>query len=120
MSPGHSASTAREALGLVDVAPLHGQGREVAAGDVPVDALVNAGEFLGAAQRKDPPPGSLGLGRLVAAAVSDGLAEPELGVFGIDGKPVGTRPQGGAGIAQRLVGACDQGEQLAGDRIRRG
>ena len=61
-----------------------------------VDPLVHAGELLGPRQRQDPPPALLGLGRLAAVPVHHRLAEPELGVFGVERiAPASQTPQSG-------------------------
>ena len=79
-----------EPLRLHEIPALGGQGRQVAPGEMAVDPLVDAAELVGPAQAQDTAPRSLGLGRLAAVPVHDGLAEPELGVVGIDLKAAGT------------------------------
>ena len=60
-----------------------------------------------------------GLGRLARLAVHHGLAEEQLGVVGIERQTLGADRQGPGEIAQHLVAAGDQGEQLPRDRIGR-
>ena len=118
LSPGHSASTARHCRSASSRSPRSaGQRRQVAPGQVAVDALVQAGELLGPRQGQYPPPAVFGLGRLAAMPVHDRLAEPQLGVFGVERKPLGAALERRLEIAQHLVGPGDQGKELAGDRI---
>ncbi len=49
-----------------------------------------------------------------------GLAKPQLGILRIDGQAVSTSPQRGRGVAEPLVGTCDERVELARDRIGRG
>jgi hypothetical protein len=69
-SPRHGLGVARARVedhlpqpGFERVAPLFGQNGEVAQGDVPVDALVDAVELVGTLQGQDPPPAGFGLDR---------------------------------------------------------
>src|SRR5579883_1557946 len=57
------------------VAPLSGQPRQVAPGEMPINPLIDAGELLGASQRQDAPPARLGAGTVAPAAADHRLAE---------------------------------------------
>ena len=107
-------------LGFADIASFLGEGRQVSPGEMPVYPLVHAGELLRPRQGQDPPPAVLCLRRLAAMAVHDGLAEPQLRIFGVERKPLGAGPQSAdCGSRQHLVGAGNQGIELTDDRIRR-
>jgi hypothetical protein len=61
-------------------------------------------------QIQDPPPAVLGFGRLTPMPVHHRLAEPQLGVLGVELEPLGTGPQCFLRIAHHLVHASDQGK----------
>ena len=71
---------------LVEITPFHRQRREIAPREVAVDSLVQAGELSWPRKRQDSSPASLGLSRITAAPMHDRLAEPELGIFGVERK----------------------------------
>jgi hypothetical protein len=82
-SPRHGLGVARARVedhlpqpGFERVAPLFGQNGEVAQGDVPVDALVDAVELVGTLQGQDPPPAGFGLDRPGGPKISGTVSWP--------------------------------------------
>ena len=73
--------------GLDRVAAFLGQHGEIAPGEMPIDAHVQAGELFGTPQSQDPPPARFGLGRFAPLPMHHRLAEQELGVLIVEGNP---------------------------------
>ena len=106
-----------EPPGLGPVAALFGQDGEVAEGHVVVDTLVDAAELVGTLERQDPPPAGFGLGWLARLAVQDGLRKCSSASSGSIRGLSETCVQGRGKVAEHLVAAGDQGEELAHDGI---
>ena len=106
-------------LGLVDVAPLVGQRGQVAAGEVPVDAHVQAGKLSRDAAAQDPPPASSASADSPRWRWITALRNRSSASSASRASPSATGPQGGGGVAQHLGGPGDQGEQLPRDRVAR-
>ncbi len=79
--------------GLDRVAAFLGQHGEIAPGEMPVDAHVQAGELFGTPQSQDSPPARFGFGRFAPLSMHHRLAEQELGVLVVEAEPLGAGPQ---------------------------
>ncbi len=104
---------------LIVIAAFLGQRRQIAPGEVAVDALVHAGKLLRPLDRQNPPPAPLGPVVIASLAANNRLAKEQLGVVRVDRQARRARRQSLLGLAQHLVRPRDQGIQLAGDRIGR-
>ncbi|MGO9470565.1 MAG: hypothetical protein ACLQVF_41260, partial [Isosphaeraceae bacterium] len=109
----------RERSGLIMMAPLLGQRRQVAPGEVSVDALVHAGKLLWTFQRQDPPPAFLRPVVIADLPPNDRLTKKQLGVVRVDRLAFRTSGDRLAGLAQLLVGSCDPAILFARDRVGR-
>ena len=66
------------------ITALGGQGRQVAARQVAVNARVDAAKLVRTRQREYQTPAPLGLRGFAAVSMHDPLAEPQLGVLGVE------------------------------------
>ena len=108
-----------QALCLTVVAALGGKGGQVAPRQMSKNSLVHAAKLVGPFERQESPPAGFGCRGFAAVTVHDGLAEPELGILGLELEAARTRAQGRLRIAPHLVHAGNLRKQLADDRIGR-
>ena len=74
-------------LDLGMVTTLGGNCRQVAAGQVTIDPLINAAKMVGTPQAQDPPLGTLRFRGFTPVSVHDRLTEPQFSVPGVQLEP---------------------------------